>query len=1725
MQPIADVVAKTSPNLYAAAKQANLDPTQLTQVEQMSYAIEQHKKLNAMDKAQAKIAYGKLDTGVQQGLKFLFKDADYAKPDPSLGEEAIGALKFVGKTLASPLIGVFKLAGAYNRVINTPYLVAREVGQGDGSVFNTKIWKKAWDGNAIFDNNALKEAEKVFSKSDLEVAKGLLTGKTPGEILSDQNKVDKDMLESIKKAYNKPEEFRQVMDAVKYAQVSPGRDLARMMDDVNVYKNGGLHGDYVSSSTKNISGVVDFTYQILIDPLTWLTGGSNKAATIGERLATSIEEAAKAGNLKGGVKEAIAHPRVFKLWEEQLGPMIERYSLADKKPIKGEDGQALNSLRLGSAAAKSAVFREISRKFPGYANREIIEKLAEAKVFNAKSAENYFSNAENTHLMLSGRVDGVTYARNGVAVARSNRYLADGLTTYLDSIFNATTSKSLGKLSTKGRTLEEVDAKGGKIAEALIKTGESVNGLVGYNPEVLKVVEEANGEIGKLKKFGYWVGKQAARSPAGLEILIGANAERTANNFTMVARQLLPRDMAEYMTTRFLASTPDEQVVILRNLYAGIMLKFGLNGEAKGRELMNSILRDKFGGQAGFATMVETGIPEQFAKNMEAHSVKLQNNQLILQTEDAIQPYHSAHAIGSLPYDQIASHVAAIKSQNGLFNAMLGSASGPFAKKAVDAWSMLTLLPRLGIRSAIDEGMMYILTAPGRDLLAYATRQGHKMGKVSTAFTGSKGAVGPIRELIGKVFPKVDPSNALSVEARQKAIIKLAKDLKVPVEDLYNLQKREAIVNEVMKLYGKNLDKDKLGFFLRGLVHNPDMLNSVAQSAVGHSGLSGKYDPTVLRGIITPSALDNLLEKYGLKQGRTERKIDTKELTEHEVIAAHFSKIFKGFVANKVDLTDTREFDPARAFLRHNGLKTEEDFAVAKDKLSVDAGLTKTINGSWIVQDQAAVDAFKAMSARTVEMLNRGLDDADLVRGQIDRILTDLYVTFHGSHTNFNQELLDDMRKSMGFLRRNSKNPDKVTWSQAAAHTLMDDAKFVKLTHGKRPIGEINTDIEFAQLMDVESMWRKFGDKGFEWMDRQITGMHRQAALNVTFAHVSQKWAGIERQFVKDHIDEAIKQNPDRYGKFEAKPEKLDKKYIRARARLQTEMESLGQKRFTEIAMQHAADEMLKYADNPAVRSNFSYSVRTVGRYYRATEDFQRRMYRMKEVPLRVLYRMRLANLGLSASGAVYTDSNGMPYVMLPMDNVLFKATDSTLRTLTGQTGYSQPMFSDLTLKLNMVNPSFQQDSGLPMLSGPIAGLGVIAMKNLLGYTNNATAIKTGNVISNAALGNFGTNTNLQKALIPSSLQRIWDMLPVNEQTRQEVTAAQQAMAYNAANGVHLDANASDQEKAAYLKNLRISAHNIIFMRSLLGLMAPAAPTLQESKTVPDYLLKVGVTGLRAEFFDILNGITKADRSGDVTDPYEQALVTFIGQNPGKLIYTVSRDAKQTRVVVRNTQELNNWVLNNKKAIDTYGEAAYVLAPQVGKFNAASYNFIQAAGLVKNKSLEQYYTDLLTAQDKQAYYEIGTKEKAALLAEPDVNRRSMIIAEATAARNELKTSNPLLNAALIGEGNNIGNETKLFDSLSRMIIDPTVNMDGATRTRLNAVIAMMKEFIALSTDPYMRNLTNFADLKNESRQRIEEVINGMAIGDPSVAEANRAIFSSILKFYSRDAYVAFKKGF
>jgi hypothetical protein len=67
-------------------------------------------------------------------------------------------------------------------------------------------------------------------------------------------------------------------------------------------------------------------------------------------------------------------------------------------------------------------------------------------------------------------------------------------------------------------------------------------------------------------------------------------------------------------------------------------------------------------------------------------------------------------------------------------------------------------------------------------------------------------------------------------------------------------------------------------------------------------------------------------------------------------------------------------------------------------------------------------------------------------------------------------------------------------------------------------------------------------------------------------------------------------------------------------------------------------------------------------------------------------------------------------------------------------------------------------------------------------------------------------------------------------------------------------------------------------------------------------------------------------------------------------------------------------------------------------------------------------------------------------------------------------------------------------------------------------ISQMRNFIQLAQDPALRGNSNFADVKRQRKADIEALLAQMLEGDLIIKEANRAVFQTLLDYYSRETY-------
>jgi hypothetical protein len=96
----------------------------------------------------------------------------------------------------------------------------------------------------------------------------------------------------------------------------------------------------------------------------------------------------------------------------------------------------------------------------------------------------------------------------------------------------------------------------------------------------------------------------------------------------------------------------------------------------------------------------------------------------------------------------------------------------------------------------------------------------------------------------------------------------------------------------------------------------------------------------------------------------------------------------------------------------------------------------------------------------------------------------------------------------------------------------------------------------------------------------------------------------------------------------------------------------------------------------------------------------------------------------------------------------------------------------------------------------------------------------------------------------------------------------------------------------------------------------------------------------------------------------------------------------------------------------------------------------------------------------------------------------------------------------------------MLKQVEQIINDPKANIDAATRQRMQIAIKLINDFVIFAKDPELKNMDNAVELKAARKAQIEAGLKELMLGNLYVTEANRAIFKSVLGFYSRDSYYA-----
>jgi hypothetical protein len=161
--------------------------------------------------------------------------------------------------------------------------------------------------------------------------------------------------------------------------------------------------------------------------------------------------------------------------------------------------------------------------------------------------------------------------------------------------------------------------------------------------------------------------------------------------------------------------------------------------------------------------------------------------------------------------------------------------------------------------------------------------------------------------------------------------------------------------------------------------------------------------------------------------------------------------------------------------------------------------------------------------------------------------------------------------------------------------------------------------------------------------------------------------------------------------------------------------EARAQKDLAEIVEERATAQTLAFVDNPLVQSQLAFSGRNFARFYRATEDFYRRVYRVIRYNPESIARASLTYEGITHSGWIQHDDQGEPYFVYPGTQYVYKAVQTAMAALGVPAEFKVPLPVQFGANLKMITPSLNPDSAIPTLAGPLSGVSIRVLSNIVG--------------------------------------------------------------------------------------------------------------------------------------------------------------------------------------------------------------------------------------------------------------------------------------------------------------------------------------------------------------------------------------------------------------------------
>jgi hypothetical protein len=477
--------------------------------------------------------------------------------------------------------------------------------------------------------------------------------------------------------------------------------------------------------------------------------------------------------------------------------------------------------------------------------------------------------------------------------------------------------------------------------------------------------------------------------------------------------------------------------------------------------------------------------------------------------------------------------------------------------------------------------------------------------------------------------------------------------------------------------------------------------------------------------------------------------------------------------------------------------------------------------------------------------------------------------------------------------------------------------------------------------------------------------------------------------------------------------------------------EASAQKELATIIEERAAMQTLAYVDNPLVQSQLAFSGRNFARFYRATEDFYRRVYRVVRYNPESIARASLTYEGITHSGWIQHDDQGEPYFIYPGTQYVYKAVQGAMVALGVPAEFKVPMPVQFGANLKMITPSLNPDSAIPTLAGPLSGVSVKVLSNIVNIWSPGAADK----ITTTFLGKYAEDQPMVSAFLPAHVNRIYAAMNTDERDGQYASASRKAMTYLEASGHGLqqkfDANDNpipftSKELEDYRLKLKNTTLGILGMRVIYGFVAPASPSVQLKSDMADWVRGNGEANFKQVWYGLL------DKTGD----YDKAMAEWVKYFPDQMPFTVSESERSTVAYFRYAQESGDFVDSNQALFKEFKQGATFLIPHKAGYSWDAYKTMTDMGLRKNKTVTDFLREVQTASDMQVYYEKKNQYELNLESVGTDFERSALRKEFTDWAAIYKAGRPLVQEELSQGSQKAIERMNAYNDLTAMVKSP-----------------------------------------------------------------------------------------